>query len=388
MVTRRPRRMHEQQQPQQRGDLEARNVLRASDERFRVAFNASAIGFAIVELDGRIREVNRSLCEMLGYSQAELLAATFTGLTYPDDVTRNAAIRESLLTGELESFQLEERYIHRTGKIVWALLTVSIVRKANGRPACYVSQIIDVTARKDAEQAAARHAAELERSNVELEHFAYVASHDLREPLRTVGSYSRLLADTYGDAFDDRAQRWIRYLGEGVERMQRLIDGLLALARVRTDGAKFKTTDTATVVKRVWRGLRMHHPQIDAYLQVGPLPTLSADAGQIEQLFQNLFDNAMKYRRVETPLNIHVSAVRVSRERDAIWEFTVRDNGIGVEMKHADRIFRIFERIQRDDEGAGIGLAICKRIVERHRGRIAVESSPGEGTSIVFTLAE
>jgi PAS domain S-box-containing protein len=366
------------------------DALRDSEERFRSAFEASPTGLAIVELGGRFRAVNRSMSNILGYSRAELLVRTFRDITHPEDLEVTVALRERLVAGEMESFQLEKRYLHKTGRIVWGMLTLSLVRGAGGEPAYIVSQIIDITARKEAEEALARHAAELERSNAELEQFAYVASHDLQRPLRTVGSYTQLLAERYGDRLDDRAERWIGYIIAGVNRMRQLIDDLLTLARVGMDGEAFVPTDTGAVVIRMWESVRGHNGPDDAALTSDVLPTIIADPVQLEQLFQNLLGNALKYRRTDLALRVHVAADRHIENGVACWELTVSDNGIGLDMVNAERIFQIFQRLHREDEyaGTGIGLAICKKIVQRHGGRIWVISAPSEGAAFHFTMPE
>jgi PAS domain S-box-containing protein len=368
-------------------DVEA---LRASEERFRKAFEASAVGFAIVELDGRIRAVNRSLSEMLGRSREELLTSTFNDITHPDDLASDIVFREQLLAGAADGSHIEKRYFHERGHLVWAVLTVFLVRDAAGAPAYYVAQVVDITARKQAEEALAQHAAELERSNAELEQFAYVASHDLQRPLRTVGSYTQLLAERYADRLDDRAVRWIGYIVGAVARMHRLIDDLLVLARVGMAGTAFVMTDTGSVVTRMWESVRAHNGPDDATLTVGELPFIDADPTQLEQLFQNILGNALKYRRTDIPLHVDVGAVGRRENGVACWEFTVSDNGIGLDMAHAERIFQIFQRLHRDDEyeGTGVGLAICKKIVQRYGGRIWVISSPGQGAAFHFTMCE
>jgi PAS domain S-box-containing protein len=370
-------------------NLQPEAALRESEERFRGAFEAAAIGFALVEIDGRIRTTNRSFGEMLGYTVAELADRTFAQITHPDDLLANDTLRARLLAGEISSFQLEQHYIHRDGHIVWAVLAVSLVRDEDGAPSYLVSQITDITARKEAEQALARHAADLERSNADLEAFAYVASHDLQQPLRTVSSYAQLFVDRYRGTLDERADRWLGFIAGGVERMQRLTNDLLALARVRTEGAEFAPTDTRKIVERSWKRLRESHAAGDARLSIGTLPVISADAAQLQQLFQNLLDNAWKYRRPSLTLEVGVTATRQADDV-AVWEFSVRDNGIGLDMGHADRIFEIFQRLHReqDHDGTGIGLAICRRIVERHGGRIWVNSRPGRGAIFSFTLPE
>lgn len=380
--------MSEQIEGRRERALPPQLALRESDERFRGAFEAAAIGFALVEIDGHFRTTNRSLSEMLGYSQAELSEQTLDGVTHQEDLT-DADPLAALLAGVSESVQLERRYIHKDGHVVWGVLAVSLVRNEHGAPRYFVAQVTDITARKEAEQALARHLANLERSNADLEAFAYVASHDLQQPLRTVTSYAQLLADRYRGQWDERADRWIGFIVGGVERMQRLVNDLLALARISTDAAAFAATDTGAVVERAWRGLRDSHFPDGAQLIVGALPVISADAAQLDQLFQNLFDNAWKYRRPAVGLEVSVLARR-QEEEGVLWEFAVRDNGIGLDMVHADHIFEVFRRLHREQEhdGTGIGLAICRRIVERHGGHIWVESRPGHGATFSFTLPE
>jgi PAS domain S-box-containing protein len=367
----------------------AEQGLRESEERFRGAFQAAAIGFALVETDGRFRAVNPSLCRMLGYGEAELLAMTWQDVTHPDDVERDRPLRARLVAGEIESFHLDKRYVHKGGTVVWGQLAVSLVRDAAGTPAYTVAQVTDVTARKEAEQALARHAAELERSNAELEQFAAIASHDLQEPLRTVASYVQLLAERF-QGLDERAGRWTGYTVAAVERMQRQVAGLLALAQVRTDRGALAPASLEAAVAHAWEHLRPRHAGSRARLTRGALPTLVADPTQLEQLFQNLLGNALKYRRPGVPPRIHVSAEHRATASGAEWELAVRDHGIGVKVEDAGRIFEIFQRLHRDDEyeGTGIGLAICRKIVERHGGRIWVEPAPGDGAVFRFTLPE
>ena len=371
------------------GRKRTERALRDREERFRGAFEAAAIGVALVEIDGRFRAVNPSLCEMLGYGEPELLAMTCQEVTHPGDVERDRPLRARLAAGEIESFHLDKRYVHKGGSVVWGQLAVSLVRDAAGAPAYTVAQVTDVTARTEAEQALARHAAELERSNAELEQFAAIASHDLQEPLRAVASYVKLLAERY-QGLDERADRWTGYTVAAVERMQRLVAGLLALAQVRTDRGALAPTPLEAALAHAWEHLRPRHAGSKARLTHGALPTLIADPNQLEQLFQNLLGNALKYRRPGVPPRIHVSAERRATASGAEWELAVRDDGIGLKGEDAGRIFEIFQRLHRDDEyeGAGIGLAICRKILERHGGRIWVESAPGDGAVFRFTLPE
>ena len=364
--------------------------LRESEERFRVAFDGSPIAFALTAPDGRMRAVNRSLCDMLGYNAAELQALTYKEISHPDDLARDVDSVARLLAGEIDHYRFQKRFIHKDGHEVWGLLAVSLARDDAGAPLMFVAQATDITALKEAEQALLTHATELERSNAELEQLAYVASHDLQEPLRVVASYVEFLAERYKGQLDEDADRWIGYVSGGVEHMKSMIDALLALARVTTESQPFASAAFAPIINRTWQELLKGGVRRDARLSCGSLPTLVVDASQIGQLFQNLLGNAFKYSRSDVPLRAHISAERRIRDSGAVWEFAVRDNGIGLDVAEAGRIFQIFQRLHRDAEikGTGIGLAICKRIVERHGGRLWVESTPGEGATFRFTIRE
>jgi signal transduction histidine kinase len=242
----------------------------------------------------------------------------------------------------------------------------------------------DLAERKRSEEERERLLSDLSRSNRELEQFAYVASHDLQEPLRMVASYVQLLETRYKGRLDEKADTYIGFAVDGARRMQKLIQGLLEYSRITRKGAELRTVDVNQIVSQALANLSAAVKESRATITKDDLPTVLGDELQLVQLFQNLLANAIKYRKPDTPPLVLISSGRKNRE----WVFSVRDNGIGIESEHFDRIFLIFQRLHTREEyaGTGIGLSLCKRIVERHQGRIWVESKPGEGSTFFFTL--
>ena len=241
----------------------------------------------------------------------------------------------------------------------------------------------DVTERKEREQALKRANEQLSASNKRLEEFAYAASHDLQEPLRMVSSYLQLIEDRYGDEFDEDGREFLDYAVDGADRMKEMIDGLLAYSRVETCGETFETVDLEEVFHEVCRNLQVRIEESDATVSADALPAVAADRAQCEQVFQNLLANAIEYSG-DAPPQVHIDAEREGE----MWRIDVADEGIGIDPDETDRVFEVFERLHSHDEhpGTGIGLALCRRIVERHGGDIEVDSEPGEGTTFSFTL--
>ena len=252
-----------------------------------------------------------------------------------------------------------------------------------------VCVVRDVTAQRDAEDALARYAVELEERNAELQQFAYVASHDLQEPLRMVTSFLQLLERRYADQVDATGREYIGYAVGGARRMQALIQDLLAYSRVGTHGRAFERVDLAEVGRAVRVDLSVAEAEAGATVETGPLPEVTGDPVQLHQLLQNLVGNALKFRAEGRAPVVRVSAEPVEEDGQRFWRLAVADNGIGLEQRYEDRVFQIFQRLHDREayEGTGIGLAICKRIAERHGGRIWYEGRPGEGTTFFATLA-
>ncbi len=241
----------------------------------------------------------------------------------------------------------------------------------------------DITERKKAEKMLKLKLEELARSNEELEQFAYVSSHDLQEPLKMITSYLQLLQRKYQGNLDKKADAYIYFAVEGASRMQNLIIDLLEYSRVTRSDKEFETTDSGLILNKVLFSLRLIIYENEATVSHDPLPEVIADSTQLAQVFQNLILNGITFRSEEAP-KIHISAERKANE----WVFSVQDNGIGIDPQYSERIFEIFKRLHTREQytGTGIGLAICKRIVERHGGRIWVESELGKGSTFYFTL--
>lgn len=278
-------------------------------------------------------------------------------------------IKRAAETLEQTKTQLEIKVAERTEEL----------RDANARLA------VELDERRRAELMLSRHADELKRSNTELEQFAYVASHDLQEPLRMVASFTQLLSKRYRGKLDPEADEFIDFAVDGATRMQSLINDLLSYSRVGSRGKPFQPVNCSEAFSQALANLETRVEETHAVVTYDPLPTVSGDAGQLVQLFQNLIANAIKFRGPDSP-RIHVTASHT----DGGWTFAIQDNGIGIPAEHFDRIFSIFQRLHRrsDYPGTGIGLAICKKIVERHKGRIWVESNPRQGSTFYFTLPE
>jgi PAS domain S-box-containing protein len=362
--------------------LDAQLRLRESEARFRQTFELAGSGICHVR-DGRFIRVNKSLCEILGYSEQELLGKTVKEVSHPEDRDVTDAERARIRKGEIESARFEKRYLRRDGGVVWCRIAITVVRDVFGVPQYEVAIFDDITERKKAEAALREAHEELKRSNAELEQFAYVASHDLQEPLRMVASYTQLLARRYEAKLDGDAREFMAYVVDGAARMKQLIEDLLAYSRVGTKGAAFAPVAAEAALRRALYNLRTAIEEASAVVTHDPMPTVPADEVQLGQLLQNLIANALKFRSPSVP-RIHIGVA----EGPVEYTFEVRDNGIGIEPQYYERIFMVFQRLHNKGEypGTGIGLAICKKVVERHGGRIWVRSRPGEGSSFFFTL--
>jgi len=331
----------------------------------------------------RFVRFNKAGEELLGYAREDLYGKNdydFFPAGEADAFTRKD--REVLVNGTLHDIAEEPILTHYKGER-W-LHTKKVPVLGPGGSAEFLLGISeDITEKKRSEEEKARLIDDLARSNQELEQFAYAASHDLREPLRTMASFSQLLASDYEGQLDDRADEWIAFIVDACARMDDLIRALLDLSRVGIDAKAFESTDLGAVLATVVADLGATLSEAEAEVVFGDLPTVRCDGAQIAQVFRNLIGNAIKFRSDRSP-RVEVAVLRDEQR----WLVSVRDNGIGFEQRFAGRVFEAFQRLHGVGEypGVGMGLAIAKKIVERHGGRIGVESKPGVGTTVFFDL--
>jgi PAS domain S-box-containing protein len=364
----------------------AEKHLAQMEGRYRGLLEAAPDAMVVVNQAGEIVLLNVQAENQFGYSRDELLGQKVKNII-PEgfaerliaDALRSAddALAQQIGTG----IELSAR--RKNGSEFPIEIMLSPLESATG--ILVTAAIRDISVRKKAEANLLHSVEELNRSNVELGQFAYIASHDLQEPLRMVASYTQLLSRRYKGKLDSDADEFISFAVDGASRMQRLIQDLLTYSRVGTKGKELLETSSEEALQQALLNLRSAIEESKALVTHDPLPDVLADQMQLTQLFQNLVGNAIKYQKSGVP-NVHIST---SRNGGGKWIFSVKDNGLGIDPQYFDRIFVMFQRLHKRDEfaGTGIGLAICKKIVERHGGNISVESQPGQGSTFRFPLA-
>ena len=364
--------------------FEYEQALIASEEKFRTIIQKSPLPKAISNSDNHIELVNESFLNIIGYDLDEIpTLEDWFCKAYPDDTYRMKIQSEWAreMAGASDKHQPSSP-MEATVRCKDGMDRIfSVIGNHIGDKTIVIFN--DLTDRIKAETRLRSVIEELKRSNEELEQFAYVASHDLQEPLRMISSYTQLLEKRYKDKLDDKANTFIHYAVDGANRMQRLINDLLSYSRISTRGGRFETIDCNGLVDRVLDTFSETIQETGARITRGELPEITGDASQLDRLFQNLVGNAIKFCKDRTPV-IHIDAETHDRQ----WVFCVQDNGIGIDPKFDERIFVIFQRLHGRGEfpGTGIGLAICKRIVQRHGGEMWVESDLGKGSRFYFSI--
>jgi PAS domain S-box-containing protein len=363
--------------------LRAAEAARESQARLQEMADAMPQIVWTSNAEGLAEYFNRRWYEVTGANHEVSLGQGWSKWVHPDD--REAVFeswRAALAAGEV--LQIEERiYDRRSGSFRWHLARAVPVRAPGGNVVRWFGTATDVHELREAQRELQEQAQDLARSNEELEQFAYVASHDLQEPLRMVSAFTQLLERRYAERFDGEGREFMHYVIDGARGMQRLIDDLLAYSRIGRRGQPPRPVAADEALGQARANLKLAIDETAARIDCDPLPCVSGDEPQLVQLFQNLIANAIKFRGSNRP-HIRIAAVR----HGVHWRFSVADNGIGIAPAHFERIFVIFQRLHSKSEypGTGIGLAACKKIVERHGGRIWVESQPGGGATFFFTL--
>jgi two-component system, chemotaxis family, sensor kinase Cph1 len=359
---------------------QAEEALRRAGAYNRSLLEASLDPLVTISPEGKITDVNEAAVRITGVPREELMGTDFSGYFTDPDKAR-AGYQQVFREGWVQDYELAVR--HRDGHTTPVLYNASVYRDENGEVVGVFAAARDITERKRAGEALQKYTQELARSNADLQQFAYVASHDLQEPLRMVASFTQLLARRYQGKLDADADEFIGYAVDGARRMQALINDLLAYSRVSTRSKEYAIVDCEAALEDVLGNLQTVIDETKAQVTHDPLPKVWADSWQLAQLLQNLLGNALKFRG-SAPPRVHLSAQNSNGE----WRFAVRDHGIGIDPQFADRIFAIFQRLHPAVEypGTGMGLAIAKKIVERRGGRIWVESQEGKGATFYFTI--
>ena len=361
---------------------QAEQQLRAASELQEKILDSSTNAIYAMDREGLFTMVNRRTCEITGYAREELLGQPFGKLFEPEQAAELKRRYTALIKGEGPILNYEVPLVQKDGSrivIVFSTTALSSERLIVGA----TGAAEDITERKRTAEKLLAHTEELARSNKELEQFAYVASHDLQEPLRSISSFAQLLGKRYKGQLGEEADEYIGFISESIKRMKTLLEDLLAFSKVAGGNQEMKTIAMGAALKAAQANLQAAISSTDAMITFDDMPTVTANLGNMTQLLQNLLANAIKFRGKSTPL-IHVGA----KPEGEHWHFTVADNGIGINKDSAERIFVLFQRLHTLDQypGNGIGLTICKKIVELHHGRIWAEPGEKGGTVFHFTL--
>jgi PAS domain S-box-containing protein len=361
-------------------------ALKESEKKYRLILENVHDLITILNNEYKYEYINEpAYLNILGYSEEELLGKSAWNFVHPEDI-EHMTKKHEINTDEFSDINGEDsdilRIRHKNGHYLWLEYKSRpfIDEKGNLKVFCVGR---DITERKAAEEKLQESMEDLKSSNQELQEFAYIISHDLQEPLRMVSSFTQLIEKRYKDKLDNDADDFINYIMEGTSRMHQLINDLLKYSRVETRGGDLQPTDMNFILEKAKFNLQYVIEQSQAKITNDPLQVINADPSQMVQLFQNLISNAIKFNDSKTP-EIHISGCI----NDDTWEFSIEDNGIGIDTKDFERIFIIFRRLHKRDEyeGTGIGLAVCKRIINRHKGKIWVESKLGKGSKFFFSI--
>ncbi|MBX9692892.1 MAG: PAS domain S-box protein [Cyanobacteria bacterium] len=368
-------------------DISSQNLAAAliRDKRTELIIDMAFNSFVSIDAEGRIVDWNRRAEQVFGWTREEVQGKTLPETIIPERFqdAHVQGLARYLLTGEAHVInkRVEVSARKKSGEEIPVELGVFPVTLDDGMMFCAFLE--DISERKDAEAQLVKTTEELMRSNRDLEFFAYVAAHDLREPLRTIVSFSKLLEMDLDKDLSEDSRENLTFMVDAAKRMQNLIDALLSYSRVQTRAGAMVEAPLDKILEKVIVNLKTGLQEVSAQVSHTELPTVTGDPSQLAQLLQNLLANSIRFH-AEEPLKISISATL----QNSLWEIAVSDNGIGLDMEYKERIFQMFQRLHSQGEypGTGMGLAICKKIVERHGGTITVESELGRGATFKFTL--
>ena len=373
-----------------------KNKLRV-ENIFEATFEQAAVGIVHHDENYNWMRINEKVCEMLQYSSTELMKLSIEDLVHPDDLQYGKEMDLQVLGGELSSYQIEKRYRRKDKSIIHVLLSKSIAKDTENQHMFFVSILEDITYLKEVErklenfnnileQEVEERTKQLESINEELESFSYSVSHDLRTPLRAISGYSNLLLEEYEEQIEGEGKEFLGIIKSEVSRMGNLIDDLLAFSKLSRTGMHIIEVNMSELVLQCIDEVNRVNFNQDVQFDVGELKDSNADPSLIKQVWMNLISNAVKYRRENVQTKIKIRSVKDKLNQKMI--YSIKDNGVGFNMKYADKLFGVFQRLHSDDEfeGTGIGLALVKRIVNRHNGEIWAESEPEVGSTFYFSL--
>ena len=374
---------------------QVQDELRESEERFRSAFEQAAIGMCMINTNGMFLRVNHSFCQMLGYLQQELMEKTIYQITYPEDVIASEFVISQSIENCLQPVPFEKRYVHKDGHIIWVNVSSSFVCNAMNKPLYFITQVQNITQRKQAENEIRQLNAELEQrvldrtiqleaANQELQAFSYSVSHDLRAPLRTLDGFSKVLLEDHASQLDETGRDYLNRICVASQHMKQLIDDLLKLSQVSRGELSKTQVNLSEILEKIKTFLMQTHPERQIDWEIAHDVNVNGDNGLLEVALGNLLNNAFKFTSQKSPAYIKFGV----QNEDGHQVYHVRDNGIGFEMTDTNLLFKTFQRLPNAGkfEGTGIGLTIVQRIINRHGGQIWAEGQVGQGATFYFTL--
>lgn len=369
--------------------------LRHSEQLFRLTLENAPIGMILVSLEGKSLSVNPAFCAMVGYTKKELKNIGFQSITHPDDLTIDLELINDILEDKISTYQLEKRYIHKNGYIIWGLLHVSLLRDEEAKPLHFIAQIQDITERKEREReieslnkrlelSVEKRTIELEETNKDLENYTYTLTHDLRQPLHNLSTLANEVVNEYAKVLDEEGKYMLLLIKQNAEKMDHLIVDLMDFAR-----AKMTTLNkTELNMNQLFQDeitlftKEFPHNKINIFLP--QLLPAYGDTSAIKVICKNLISNAFKYSSRNETIQIAISSWR----KDTVNIYQVSDNGVGFEQDKKEHLFTIFKRLHSTKEfsGTGVGLAMCERIIKKHGGEMWADAKIGEGATFFFSL--